>query len=172
MEEAILDFSRTIARRESLYFAAPPSGQIVVFDPVTHAAEFLDVSGEPTRERQNISVVFNNVRAPTGATHLRPGPLRISFENRTDFRVLPAVWITGTAVHNLLAKRKPFLTAKRLLSNQTFRDVYRTETLDPDQRLNITSLTFLFTDLKGSTALYARLGDLAAMICSARISIF
>ena len=55
-----------------------------------------------------------------------------------------------------------FLTAKRLLSNQTFRDLYGTETLDLDRRLKITSLTFLFTDLKGSTALYERVGDLAA----------
>jgi class 3 adenylate cyclase len=54
------------------------------------------------------------------------------------------------------------LTAKRLLSNQTFREVYGTETLDIDQRLNITSLTFLFTDLKDSVALYERIGDLAA----------
>jgi class 3 adenylate cyclase len=34
--------------------------------------------------------------------------------------------------------------------------------LDVDQRLKITSLTFLFTDLKGSTALYERVGDLVA----------
>jgi hypothetical protein len=26
----------------------------------------------------------------------------------------------------LLGKRKPFLTAKRMLTNQTFRDIYRT----------------------------------------------
>jgi class 3 adenylate cyclase len=61
-----------------------------------------------------------------------------------------------------LGKRKPFLTAKRLLTNQTFRDIYRADTLDVDQRLKITSLTFLFTDLKGSTALYERVGDLVA----------
>jgi class 3 adenylate cyclase len=48
------------------------------------------------------------------------------------------------------------------LSNQTFRDIYRTDTLDVDQGLKITSLTFLFTDLKGSTALYDRVGDLVA----------
>ena len=59
-------------------------------------------------------------------------------------------------------KRRPFLTAKRLLTNQTFRDLYRTDTLDVDQRLKITSLTFLFTDLRGSTALYERVGDLVA----------
>ena len=77
-------------------------------------------------------------------------------------RVLPGVWIAGETLHSLLGKLKPFLTAKRLLTNQTFRDVYGTETLDVDQRLNITSLTFLFTDLKGSTALYERVGDLVA----------
>ena len=93
---------------------------------------------------------------------MRPGPLRLSLENRTDARVLPAVWIAGDELHDLLGRRRPFLTAKRLLTNQTFRDIYRTDTLDVDQRLKITSLTFLFTDLKGSTELYERVGDLVA----------
>jgi class 3 adenylate cyclase len=75
---------------------------------------------------------------------------------------LPALWIAGDHLHDLLGKRKAFITAKRLLTNQTFRDIYRTDTLDVDQRLKITSLTFLFTDLKGSTALYERVGDLVA----------
>ena len=34
--------------------------------------------------------------------------------------------------------------------------------MDVHQRLKITSLTFLFTDLRGSTELYERVGDLAA----------
>ncbi|GGC62643.1 hypothetical protein GCM10010994_21550 [Chelatococcus reniformis] len=55
-----------------------------------------------------------------------------------------------------------FLTAKRLLTNQTFRDIYKTDALTVDQRLKITSLSFLFTDLKGSTELYERVGDLVA----------
>jgi class 3 adenylate cyclase len=93
---------------------------------------------------------------------MRPGPLRLSLENRTDRRVLPSLWIAADALHHLLGRRKPFITAKRLLTNQTFRDIYRTDTLDADQRLKITSLTFLFTDLKGSTALYERVGDLVA----------
>ena len=61
-----------------------------------------------------------------------------------------------------MSKRRPFLTAKGLLTNQTFRDIYRTDTLCVTQRLKITSLTFLFTDLKGSTELYERVGDLIA----------
>ena len=76
--------------------------------------------------------------------------------------MLPAVIIAGDALHDMMSKRRPFLTAKRLLTNQTFRDLYRTDTVDVDQRLKITSLTFLFTDLRGSTELYERVGDLNA----------
>jgi class 3 adenylate cyclase len=139
-----------------------PDNFIIVFDPVTHGTQFLDVKGEPTRDRQALSMVFDKLKAPTGTIEMRPGPLRLSLENRTDRRVLPALWIAADPLHHLLGKRKPFLTAKRLLTNQTFRDIYRTDVLDIDQRLRITSLTFLFTDLKGSTALYERVGDLVA----------
>lgn len=139
-----------------------PSDFVIVFEPVTHAARFIDVKGEPTRERQNLSLVFNNLRSPTGTMELRPGPLRLQLENQTSRRTLPGIWIANDRMHDLLGRRKRFLTAKRLLSNQTFRDIYRTDTLDIDQRLKITSLTFLFTDLKGSTELYERVGDLVA----------
>ena len=76
--------------------------------------------------------------------------------------MLPAVWVANQALDNLLKRRKPVLTAKRLLTNQTFRDIYRTDTLAIGQRLKILSLTFLFSDLKGSTELYEQVGDLVA----------
>ena len=65
-------------------------------------------------------------------------------------------------MERLSTQRRPFVTATRMLSNQTFRDLYRSGTFDPEQRFNITNLTILFTDLRGSTALYDRIGDLAA----------
>jgi len=139
-----------------------PDQFCIVFDPVTHSAQFLEVKGDATRETQNLTVIYNKLRPPTGKVTMRPGPLRLALDNRTDRRVLPAVWIAGPEMHDLLGKRKHFLTAKRLLTNPTFRDIYRTDTLDVDQRLKITSLTFLFTDLKGSTELYERVGDLVA----------
>jgi class 3 adenylate cyclase len=139
-----------------------PAGTLIVFDPVTHTAQFLDVGGEEATERQNLSVIFNKIQVPVDSIVLRPGPLRLSLENRTDGRVLPAVWVTNQALDDLLNQRKPILTAKRLLTNQTFRDIYRTDTLAIGQRLKILSLTFLFSDLKGSTELYERVGDLTA----------
>ncbi|MES2752305.1 MAG: adenylate/guanylate cyclase domain-containing protein [Pseudomonadota bacterium] len=139
-----------------------PAEFVIVFEPVTHSALFLDVKGEPTRDKQNASLTFDGVHSPTGTLAMHPGPLRLTLENQTKSRVLPSVWVAGDALHDLLGKRKPIVTAKRILANQTFRDVYKADNLSVDQRLKITSLTFLFTDLKGSTALYERVGDLAA----------
>ena len=139
-----------------------PPQFIIVFEPVTHSAQFIDVQGEPTKERQQLSLVYNKAHPPTGSTTMRPGPLRLSLDNQSGLRVLPGIFVAGDKLHELLGKRRPFLTAKRMLSNQTFRDVFKADNLNVDQRLKITSLTFLFTDLKGSTALYERVGDLAA----------
>src|SRR5215475_4484840 len=139
-----------------------PEGTVIVFDPVTHTAQFLEVKGEETDERRNLTMIFKKVQVPVETVALRPGPLRLTLDNRTDGRVLPAVWIANPALDQLLKRRKPILTAKRLLTNQTFRDIYRTHTLAIGQRLKILSLTFLFSDLKGSTALYERVGDLVA----------
>jgi class 3 adenylate cyclase len=139
-----------------------PAQPIIIFDPVTHTAHFIEVAGEPTRERQELSVVFSSARAGVGRTAMHPGPLRLSLDNRTAGRVLPGIFVTGQELDRLVGGRRPYLTAKRLLTNQTFRDLYRTDTLGVEQRLKIMSLSFLFTDLKGSTELYERVGDLVA----------
>ncbi len=139
-----------------------PAEFIIIFDAVTHSAQFIDVKGEPTSERQNLSMVLSHGHAQQDTLVMHPGVLRLTLENHTDRRVLPNVCIAADEMHDILGRRRPFLTAKRLLTNQSFRDIYRTDTLDVDQRLKITSLTFLFTDLRGSTALYERVGDLAA----------
>ena len=54
---------------------------------------------------------------------------------------------------------RPFLTGKMLLNNQGFRELFRVQNLVPNLKLNIRSLTILFTDLKGSTELYDITGD-------------
>jgi class 3 adenylate cyclase len=139
-----------------------PPGLAIVFDPVTHCAQFLDVKGDPGRERQSLTMLIDKSAKPLSKATLHPGPLRLSIENRENARALPGVWLAGPQLDELLSRRKPFLTANRLLSNQTFRDTYHADALDVEQRLKITSLTFLFTDLKGSTALYEQVGDLVA----------
>ena len=161
-EEVVLDARELPAHEKTVMSLQLPPQFIIVFEPVTHAAQFIDVQGEPTTERQDLSLIYNRAAEPTGTITMRPGPLHLSLDNHTEVRVLPSVFVAADALHHLIGKRKPFLTAKRMLTNQTFRDVFKADNLNIDQRLKITSLTFLFTDLKGSTALYERVGDLAA----------
>ena len=81
-------------------------------------AQFLDVRGEEASARQNLSVISTRPRRED-TIGLRPGLLRLVLENRTDSRVLPAVWVANQALDDLLTRRKPILTAKRLLTDQT-----------------------------------------------------
>jgi class 3 adenylate cyclase len=162
LEEVTLETVDLPAGERAILALNLPKGTLIVFDPVTHTAQFLEVSGEETSERQNLSMIFGKVQVPVEMIALRPGPLRLALDNRTESRVLPTVWMANQALDDLLKRRKPVLTAKRLLTNQTFRDIYRTDTLAIGQRLKILSLTFLFSDLKDSTGLYDRVGDLVA----------
>jgi class 3 adenylate cyclase len=139
-----------------------PREFLIVFEPITHAAVFMAVSGEPVEQAQQATVVFTAAGpSPARVDGMRPGPIALTLDNKTATRALPGVFIANDEFHHLLAKRQ-FVTGKRLLTNQTFRDLYRTETIDVEQRLKIANLTMLFTDLKGSTELYERVGDLQA----------
>ena len=157
-----LEFLELPAGEKAVVSVLLPAAKIVVFEPVSHAAHFIHVSGEPVTERRNLSIIYNQLSAPTGSEEMAPGPVRIAFDNQNNKRALPSILIMGEKIYAILGNRRPFLTAKRVLSNQTFRDLYRAETLDIDQRLKILNLTFLFTDLKGSTKFYERVGDIAA----------
>src|SRR5690606_13491218 len=130
VEEFMLEALELPAGEKAIIALHLPEGFVIVFEPVTHAAQFLEVTGEPTKDRQALSLVIDRGHRHHETLTLRPGPLRISVENQTDVRTLPSVCIANDALHDLLGRRRPFLTAKRLLSNQTFRDIYRTDTLD------------------------------------------
>src|SRR6266480_3302223 len=153
--ETTLDAVELSAGEKVVLSLQLPEGYVIVFDPVLHMSQHIEVKCEPTRESQSLSFVMTR-------DHVPAGPVQMTLENRSNARTLLGIWIVSDKVHELVGKRRPFLTAKRLLTNQTFRDIYRTDTLDVDQRLKITSLSFLFTDLKGSTELYERVGDLVA----------
>lgn len=53
-------------------------------------------------------------------------------------------------------------SAADITALQVFRELFSTEALRPGYTVSIQSLVFLFTDLKGSTSLYQRIGDATA----------
>ena len=54
------------------------------------------------------------------------------------------------------------LTADRITTIQTFRDLFASDVLRPGDDVGIGEVTLMFTDLKGSTAFYERVGDAKA----------
>ncbi|HEY3235582.1 MAG TPA: DUF5939 domain-containing protein [Polyangiaceae bacterium] len=139
-----------------------PPEFLILFEEITHSSVFLEVQGPESRTRQELSVTYSQGGTPHRTLTLQPGPARLTLENRTNRRLLTGLFRANEALHQMLARRRPFLTAKQVLTNQTFRNLFKADTLDVNQRIKISSITVLFTDLKGSTALYERVGDLAA----------
>ena len=83
------------ARRRILSLQLPAEF-VIVFEPVTHAAQFIERQGRADRASgRTWRSSTHNVRAPDRHHGAAPGPLRLSLENRTGARVLPAVWIAG-----------------------------------------------------------------------------
>lgn len=66
------------------------------------------------------------------------------------------------AFRDRLNQRYGIVSGHQLLTLQTFRDLFPKETIPPQESLAIRQAVILFTDLTGSTALYARRGDATA----------
>lgn len=91
-----------------------------------------------------------------------PGKVRVKVTNRSPDTVGLVLGRKPDHEPTDRARRGYFLGGRRLLTSQTFRDLFRTASLPGDRGLALRSLTILFTDLRGSTALYERVGDMAA----------
>ena len=89
-----------------------------------------------------------------------PGNVTFEIENATSRRLALGIAALPAGFERPPLHFAPFLSGKRLLTTQTFRDLFRSEVTS--QGLGIKDITLLFTDLKGSTALYDRIGDLDA----------
>src|SRR6202047_1025802 len=63
-DEVVLDALELPAGEKAVLSLQLPGEFIIVFEPVTHTAQFIDVGGEPTRERQQLSLIYNKENAP------------------------------------------------------------------------------------------------------------
>ncbi|HET6838733.1 MAG TPA: DUF5939 domain-containing protein, partial [Bradyrhizobium sp.] len=55
-DEVVLDMLELPAGEKAVMSLQLPKEFIIVFEPVTHTAQFVDVQGEPTKERQQLSL--------------------------------------------------------------------------------------------------------------------
>lgn len=145
----------TLEASEGLIFGATLEGK---------AAILYSIEGSATATEQVVPVRFEKEVRRHAAGKVAPGPVTIAVENATAERgtfclaVLPPGFQLGHAPVSFL----PFLTGKRLLTTQAFRDLFRSEVIRATEGIGVKDIALLFTDLKGSTALYDRIGDLNA----------
>jgi len=152
--------------RSSVLPADVGDGALSGVNVQTQAAFILPVAGEPTSTPQHVRVAYDGERFSPAVEALRPGPVVIEIHNTGAVRgsVLLINWppeIVALAVKPAL-EFDPYLSGGALLARHTFRRLFRSERIDEREGLGIRQVTFLFTDLKGSTAMYERLGDLNA----------
>ena len=119
----------------------------------------LIVDDSRTDEQRSFAFEYAGVRSKGFRAEIAAGPVQIEFTNATDERY--ALMITSLPDHYELTMQ-PFLSGAELLSNQTFLDLFDNETIVAGEGLAVRHLALLFTDLKGSTALYDRIGDMKA----------
>src|SRR6202050_2503224 len=61
-DEVTLDALELAPHEKAVLSRQWPPQSIIVSEPVTHAAQFIDVQGEPTRERQQLSLIYNKIQ--------------------------------------------------------------------------------------------------------------
>ena len=151
-------------------------GEFCLLGPMSTPHIWAHVTLEPGEERALA------LGAPSGLYRLRTLEAGPEADVEHDGGALPGIEVTADAVRaiagaTVLANRSPHrrtlvieerawvrdaLTADRVATLQAFRDLFSAEVLRPGDEVAIRRVTLLFSDLKGSTALYDRVGDAAA----------
>ena len=134
-----------------------PGGRRTVpaaFSPGDYRLRTLEAGGEIDVEWTeggfpNVQVTDDAVRS-SGAS--APGTIDLINESGA----------TRTIVVEDRSWRRDVLTAERVTTLQAFRDLFSDQVLRPGDDVVISNITFMFTDLAGSTSMYENVGDAKA----------
>jgi len=142
-------------------------GLLHAWGPDTDAGFDFRVEGEPAIAPQTIHIRYLGNRCEPAQGIVAPGPAVFEIENETVQRGF--IGISAIPAEDLPILEIPrldfvsYLSGSRLLATQTFRDLFRSEAIRAVEGISVRDITLLFTDLKGSTDLYDRIGDLNAL---------
>jgi class 3 adenylate cyclase len=142
-------------------FAAAP-GAIDGVSADTAAGFRLAVEGEPATAAQRVRLTYRGTGYEPDRAAIAPGPVALEIANPTTERGVVALLRSTLCQDDAFLRFDPYLTGKHLLTSQTFRSLFRSEVVGGARGLAIRDIALLFTDIKGSTALYQRIGDLNA----------
>jgi class 3 adenylate cyclase len=180
-----VDYEREFSKNVEATFHPAPAirqlhqGEFCLLGPMSTPHILAHLTVGPT---QALEVPIDLPPGPYRVRTLEPGPeflLEASGADRlpvvrhdgttlTPFGTAPSLTFlnaTDKPLTFVLEERtwvKDALTADRLTALQSFRDLFSDQVLRPGDEVAIERVAILFSDLRGSTALYERLGDAAA----------
>jgi Family of unknown function (DUF5939) len=148
-------------------------GTVVGSCPLGRAAIMVSIVGAPASGPQVVPVAYGDKVHVHDVHEMAPGKIVFTLANKTSERGMFAIAVLppGFDMGRVPVHFVPFLNGKRLLTTQAFRDLFRSEVIRAREGIGVKDITLLFTDLKGSTALYDRIGDLNAFALVRDISI-
>jgi class 3 adenylate cyclase len=130
------------------------------------AGFMLPVDGELAAVPTRLRVRYDGQRFESAVQAVPPGSALFEIENTGHRRgsLLLINWPPAVVAKKVKSplEFEPFLSGGMLLARQTFRRLFRSERVEDSEGLGVRRVTLLFTDLKGSTPMYERLGDLNA----------
>jgi class 3 adenylate cyclase len=128
----------------------------------TDAGFVLHVGTERSAEPQQVRLTYLATGYQPDEAAVALGPVELEIANPTSGRGVLAIVQSAPGDEDALLRFDPYLTGKHLLTSQTFKSLFRSEVVGGAQGLAIRDIALLFTDIRGSTALYQRIGDLNA----------
>jgi class 3 adenylate cyclase len=144
-------------------FALETAGGSLTFnDLMHHLSAAMTVGGAPAEKPQTVTIRLEGGKLIPERDTIAPGKLVFTVENRTAAKASMMILNFPPGFTKARLVFEPFLSGKKLLSIQTFRDLFSSEVIQGTEGIGVRDITILFTDLKGSTALYERIGDLKA----------
>jgi class 3 adenylate cyclase len=141
------------------------AGALFGQDFASDAHFFLPVASDAAGTSSPVPVILETGKCVAAEANIAPGKVVFEVRNAGKLPVVFGILQLPSAVFQRPALRfAPALSGKRLLMTQTFRDFFRSEVIGATEGIAVLDVTLVFTDLKGSTALYERIGDLNAYI--------
>jgi class 3 adenylate cyclase len=137
-------------------------GSLTFNDLIHHLSVAVKIDGAPAAKQQSVSVRVEGAKITPEPSTVAPGKLQFIVENRTAEKASMLIVNFPPGFEKKRLVFEPFLSGKKLLSTQTFRELFSSETIQGSEGFGVRDITILFTDLKGSTAMYERIGDMKA----------
>ncbi len=131
--------------------------------PITLAKGIMVVEGEPTKNLQEVQLTqLPGSEFDKKEITCAPGKIKIELTNSGD--VLSGLYLHEDELPNQLTPEQlpPRVSGVQIIHLPVYKHLFGDQVLSQRERIKISSVTVMFTDITGSTSMYENLGDAKA----------